>query len=63
MTDPAKVAEVAADRKQCHDCAHFQRGYRVYGSRVPSSCNRHFHTIHGDDPACDQFREKGDSDV
>ena len=40
---------------RCHDCANFNRGYRVYGSKVPSSCNRWFHTVHGDGPACPEY--------
>ncbi len=51
--------------RRCTDCAHFHRGYRLQGMRVPDFCNRHFHSQHGDDPACGQFEPKepeGDSD-
>ena len=47
---------------RCHECFYFHRGYRVYGSRVPSSCSRHFHTIHGDDPACPEYVMKSEED-
>lgn len=43
-----------AREDQCDNCAHFHKGYRLQGFRVPSSCNRHFHTVSGDDPACNE---------
>jgi len=27
--------------ERCIDCAHFHRGYRLQGMRVPDFCNRH----------------------
>ena len=46
--------------KHCTDCWHFQRGYMLQGMRVPSFCNRHFHSQHGDDPVCEQFEANED---
>ena len=40
---------------RCADCVHWARGYRLQGMKVPDFCSRHFHSQHGDDPACDQF--------
>ena len=40
---------------RCADCVHWACGYRLQGMKVPDFCSRHFHSQHGDDPACDQF--------
>ena len=45
-------------KDRCDNCAHFQKGYRVYGSKVPPSCNRHFHTVRGDWVACSDHQPK-----
>ena len=39
----------------CDQCRHWRRGYRLYGSKVPSFCGFHFHSQAGDDPACKDF--------
>jgi hypothetical protein len=53
------------DRKphnQCDECRHWHKGYMLHRSRVPSFCNRHFHSQRGDDPACAQFEELSDEE-
>lgn len=42
-------------RETCDQCSHWHKGYMLHRSRVPSFCNRHFHSQHGYDPACEQF--------
>jgi hypothetical protein len=40
-------------KNECANCRHFHGGYRLQGFKVPSSCNRHFHTVSASDPACE----------
>ena len=42
----------------CDTCKHWHKGYRLQGSKVPSFCNRHFHSQPGDDPACKEYESK-----
>jgi len=49
--------------ERCIDCAHFHRGYRLQGMRVPDFCNRHFHSQHADDPACNEFKPAAQEDT
>ena len=64
MTDVAEIARgltkaqrEAGMNNHCDECRHWCRGYRLQGFRVPSFCNKHFHSQAGDDPACAQFEE------
>lgn len=41
----------------CDSCRYFGRGYMLQGMKVPSYCNRHFHSQRGDDPACKDYSE------
>lgn len=44
--------------EQCKDCVFWKRGYRLQGFKVPDFCARHFHSQHGDNPACKDFEGK-----
>ena len=44
--------------EHCKDCAHFHKGYRLQGVKVPDFCNKHFHSQSADDPACTEFAPK-----
>lgn len=39
----------------CGQCRFWRRGYRLQGFKVPSWCDKHFHSQHGDDMCCEQF--------
>ncbi len=41
--------------QRCTDCAFWRKGYTMGGFKVPSFCDRHYHSQHGDDAACKQF--------
>jgi hypothetical protein len=42
-------------RDRCDMCRFWHRGYRLQSMKMPSFCNKHFHSQAGDDPACKQF--------
>lgn len=46
----------------CDTCRFWSKGYRLQGSKVPSFCNRHFHSQQGNDPACKDYDKKEPSD-
>lgn len=39
----------------CETCKFWRRGYRLQGFKVPSWCDRHFHSQNGGDTACKQY--------
>ncbi len=39
----------------CDECRFWSKGYRLQGMKIPSFCDKHFHSQAGNDPACDQF--------
>lgn len=45
-------------RAACDQCQHWHKGYMLHRSRMPSFCNRHFHSQAGNDPACKDFEPK-----
>lgn len=47
----------------CDACQHWHKGYMLHRSRVPSFCNRHFHSQRGSDHACAQFEAKETPDA
>lgn len=47
----------------CDACQHWHKGYMLHRSRVPSFCNRHFHSQCGSDRACAQFAPKETPDA
>lgn len=53
---------MADKRESCGTCQHWQKGYMLHRSRVPSFCNRHFHSQNGDDPACAQFEPRDETE-
>jgi len=53
---------MADKRESCDTCRHWHKGYMLHRSRVPSFCNRHFHSQRGDDPACAQFEPRDETE-
>ncbi len=52
------------ERKQCDECVYWHKGYRIAGSKMPSTCNLpgEFMSMRGDMPACRSFKDKGADD-
>ena len=44
--------------ERCRDCAFWRNGYTLQTLRVPSFCDRHFHSQRGDDKACEDFNDR-----
>lgn len=48
------------NRETCDQCSYWHKGYMLHRSRMPSFCNRHFHSQQGNDPACAEFKRPAD---
>lgn len=59
MTDTqgsdAMLAARGRVKARCDQCRFWRKGYRLQGFKVPSWCDRHFHSQPGDDMCCAQF--------
>ena len=47
---------------RCADCRYWHKGYLLHSYRMPASCNKSpFRYAKYDDPACDDFSGKDDT--
>ena len=51
-------ARLTMTDERCRDCAFWRNGYTLQTLRVPSFCDRHFHSQSGDDKACEDFNDR-----